>query len=56
MRSGLIEGENICLEEAVEVLLLHHQEMIQTCSSHPSQKAFTHGMREGEFGTAFEAL
>ena len=45
MRSGLIEVYNICLEEALELLLLQNQEMIQTFSSHTSQKAFANGIR-----------
>ena len=45
MRSGLIVVSNIYLEEALELLLLHNQEMIQTFSSHTSQKAFANSIR-----------
>src|SRR5260221_12012847 len=45
MGSGLVEVENICFEEAVEVLLMEDQEVIQAFSPHASQKAFTNGIR-----------
>ncbi len=45
MGSGLIEGQDIALEEALELLLLQDQEMIQTFSSHTPQKTFTDGIR-----------
>ena len=41
MGSGLIEVHCICFEKPAEVLLMQDQEVIQTCSSHTSQKAFT---------------
>jgi hypothetical protein len=53
---SLIEIQGIGLEEAMELPLMEDQEMIQTCSPHTSQKTFTNGICEGEFGTAFEAL
>ena len=55
MRSSLIEVDDIGLEEAVELLLMKDQEMIQAFSSHASQKTFTDSVREGAFDTAFEA-
>jgi hypothetical protein len=39
MRSSLIEVDDIGLEEAVELLLMKDQEMIQAFSSHASQKS-----------------
>ena len=47
MRSSLIEVDDIGLEEAVELLLMQDQEMIQAFSSHASQKAFTDSIRLG---------
>ena len=47
MRSSLIEVDDIGLEEAVELLLMQDQEVIQTFSSHASQKTFTDSIRLG---------
>jgi hypothetical protein len=54
MESGLIEGDDISFEKSPEVLLMQDQEVIQTCSSPASQKAFADGMCEGAFGVGFE--
>jgi hypothetical protein len=45
MGSSLIEGHRIRFEKPGEVLLMEVQEVIQTFSSHTSQKTFTHGIR-----------
>ena len=45
MGSGLIEVESIRLEEAVELLRMEDQIVIQAFSPHASQKAFTNGIR-----------
>jgi hypothetical protein len=44
MGSGLIEVQRLCFEKPGEVLLMKDQEVIQTFSSHTSQKAFTDGI------------
>ena len=46
MGSGLVEVESIRLQEAVELLRMEDQEVIQAFSPHVSQKAFTNGIRE----------
>ena len=40
MGAGLVEIENILIKEAMELLLMQDQEVIQAFSSHASQKAF----------------
>jgi hypothetical protein len=55
MRSSMIEVPHVCFEETGELLFMQDQEVIQACSPHAPQQAFADGMREGEFGTAFEA-
>jgi hypothetical protein len=45
MGSNVVEGDDILLEKAGELLLLEDQEVIQAFSSHTSQKAFTDGIR-----------
>ena len=54
MRSSMIEGDHIGLEKSDELFLVKDQEVIQAFSSHTSQKAFTHSIREGACGTEFE--
>ncbi len=44
MRSSLIEIQDICPEEAGEVLLMEDQEVIQAFSPYASQKALTDGI------------
>ena len=44
MRSSLIEIQDICPEEAEELLLMEDQEVIQAFSPHTSQKALTDGI------------
>jgi hypothetical protein len=44
MGSGLIEGDHIGLEKSDELFLVKDQEVIQICSSHTPQKAFTDGI------------
>ena len=41
MGSSLIKVENICIEEAMELLLLENEEVIQAFSSHAPQKTLT---------------
>jgi hypothetical protein len=43
---GLIEVHRRRFEKAAELLLMEDQDVIQTCSSHTSQKPFTQGIRE----------
>jgi len=43
--SGLVEVQDISLEEAVELFLVQDQEMIQAFSPHAPSKAFTDGIR-----------
>jgi hypothetical protein len=43
--SGLVEVQDIGLEEAVELFLVQDQEMIQAFSPHAPSKAFTDGIR-----------
>ena len=47
MGAGLVEIENILLEEAMELLLMQDQEVIQAFSSHTPQKTFTDRIRLG---------
>src|SRR5436190_20599182 len=47
MGAGLVEIENILLEEAMELLLMQDQEVIQAFSSHTPQKTFTDRIRVG---------
>ena len=54
MGASLIEEDHIGLEQPRELLLVKDQEVIQAFSSHAPQKAFTHGIRDGAFGTASE--
>jgi hypothetical protein len=56
MGSGLIEVHRICFEKPGELLLMKDQEVIQTCSSHTSQKAFVIWHVLAAFGRACEAL
>lgn len=42
MWSSLVEGEDICSEEAEKLLLLKDQEVIQALAPDAAQKAFTH--------------
>jgi hypothetical protein len=51
MESGLIEVQDIAIEEAVESLLQQDQKMIQTFSSHTPQKTFKDAIHRREFGT-----
>jgi hypothetical protein len=45
MGSSLIKVENICIEEAMELLLLENEEVIQAFSPHTTQKTFANGIR-----------
>ncbi len=45
MGSSLMKGENICIEEATELLLLENEEVIQAFSPHTPQKTFANGIR-----------
>jgi len=44
MGSSLIKVENICIEEAMELLLLDNEEVIQAFSPHTTQKTFANGI------------
>jgi hypothetical protein len=55
MRSGLIEVHSIGFEKPEEVFLVADQEIIQACSPHASEQAFTDSIGAGAFGTVFEA-
>jgi len=44
MRSSLVEVHNIRFEKAIKLLLLEDRKVIQTLSSHTSEKAFTDGI------------
>jgi hypothetical protein len=41
----LMKGEDIAHEKPGALLLMQDQKVVQTCSSHAPQKAFTHGIR-----------
>jgi hypothetical protein len=47
MRSSLIEGDHRGLEKPRALFLVKDQEVIQACSSHAPQEAFTDGIRLG---------
>ncbi len=55
MGSGLLKVEEIRSEEAMELLLLENEEVIQAFSPHTAQKTFTERIREGAFDLVFEA-
>jgi hypothetical protein len=44
MGSSLIKVENIGVEEAMELLLLENEEVIQAFSPHTPQKTFANGI------------
>ena len=44
MGSSLMKVENICIEEAMELLLLDNEEVIQAFSPHTTQKTFANGI------------
>jgi hypothetical protein len=55
MRSSLIEIQDICPEEAGELLLMEDQEVIQAFSPHTSQKALVIWHWLVAYGMASEA-
>ncbi len=56
MRTGLVEGMNIRVEYALELLLMEDEQMIETLSPHTSKKAFTNSIRSGCLRRCFENL
>src|SRR5260370_14061193 len=44
MRPGPVEVVYVCIEDALELLLLQDEQMIETFATHTAQKPFTHGI------------
>jgi hypothetical protein len=56
MRPGLVEVMDICVEYALELLLMQDEQVIETLTPHTAQKPFTDGIRSWSLIRCFENL
>jgi hypothetical protein len=56
MRPGLVEVMDICVEYALELLLMQDEQVIETLTPHTAQKPFTDGIRSWSLIRGFENL
>ena len=56
MRSGSVEVPHICVEHALELLLMHDEQMIEALTSHTAQEALTDGIGSRSSIRSFEHL
>ena len=56
MRPGSVEVHHICVEHALELLLMQDEQMIETLTSHTTQEALTDGIGSRSRIRSFEHL
>jgi hypothetical protein len=56
MRPGSIEVVHVCVEHAVELLLMHDEQMIEALTSHTAEEALTDGIGSRGVIRGFENL